>query len=60
MDRPNILFVLTDQMRSTAMGCAGVEKVYTPNLDSLAAQGTRFTNAISNTPACAPAFAKFA
>ena len=55
MDRPNILFVLTDQMRSTAMGCAGVEKVYTPNLDSLAAQGTRFTNAISNTPACAPA-----
>ena len=55
MDKPNILFVLTDQMRSTAMGCSGVEKVHTPNLDRLASQGTRFTNAISNTPACAPA-----
>ncbi len=55
MDKPNILFVLTDQMRSTAMGCTGVENVHTPNLDRLASQGTRFTNAISNTPACAPA-----
>ena len=55
MDKPNIRFVLTDQMRSTAMGCTGVEKVHTPNLDRLASQGTRFTNAISNTPACAPA-----
>ncbi|HIL09913.1 MAG TPA: sulfatase [Candidatus Latescibacteria bacterium] len=55
VDKPNILFVLTDQMRSTAMGCTGVENVHTPNLDRLASQGTRFTNAISNTPACAPA-----
>ena len=47
MDKPNILLVLTDQMRSTAMGCAGVEKVHTPNLDRLASQGTRFTNAVS-------------
>ena len=51
---PNILFVITDQMRSTAMGCSGVEKVITPNLDKLAAQGTRFTNAIANSPACTP------
>ena len=55
MERPNILFVLTDQMRGSAMGCAGVEKVRTPNLDRLAGQGTRFANAVSNTPACAPA-----
>lgn len=55
MDKPNILFVLTDQMRSTAMGCAGIENVHTPNLDALAAAGTRFTNAVSNTPSCAPA-----
>ena len=47
--------ILTDQMRSTAMGCAGVEPVDTPNLDRLAAEGTRFSNAISNTPACSPA-----
>lgn len=41
-------------MRSTAMGCAGVEKINTPNLDRLASQGTRFTNAVANTPSCAP------
>lgn len=52
--KPNILFILTDQMRSSAMGCAGVENVLTPNLDRLAAEGTRFTNAIANTPSCAP------
>ncbi len=53
-NRPNILYILTDQMRSTAMGCAGVEKITTPNLDRLAAEGTRFTNAVANTPSCAP------
>jgi len=53
--RPNILIVLTDQMRSTALGCADVEAVLTPHLDRFAGQGTRFANAVSNTPACAPA-----
>ena len=53
-EHPNIIFVLTDQMRSTAMGCSGVEKVITPNLDKLADEGTRFTNAIANSPACTP------
>lgn len=53
--RPNLLFVFADQMRSTALGCAGIEKVKTPNFDLFARQGTRFTNAISNTPACTPA-----
>jgi len=52
--RPNILFILTDQMRSTAMGCAGVEVVRTPHLDRLASEGTRFINAVANTPACTP------
>ena len=52
--KPNILYILTDQMRSTAMGCAGVEKIRTPHLDRLAAGGTRFTNAIANSPSCAP------
>ncbi|MBK1879638.1 sulfatase family protein [Pelagicoccus mobilis] len=52
--RPNILYILTDQMRSTAMGCVGVEKIETPHLDKLASEGTRFTNAVANTPSCAP------
>jgi len=53
-ENPNILYILTDQMRSTAMGCAGVEAISTPNLDRLAAEGTRFSNAVANTPSCAP------
>ncbi|MFC1734716.1 sulfatase-like hydrolase/transferase [Candidatus Hydrogenedentota bacterium] len=57
--KPNIIVVMTDQMRATAMGCTGVEKVITPNLDRFAAEGTRFTNAVSNTPACTPARATF-
>ncbi|MEM0965353.1 MAG: sulfatase [Verrucomicrobiota bacterium] len=54
MIKPNILYILTDQMRSTAMGCAGVEKIKTPYLDQIASEGTRFTNAVCNTPSCAP------
>lgn len=53
--RPNILFVFTDQQRSTALGCAGVEDVHTPHLDRFAKQGTRFTHAVANTPSCSPA-----
>lgn len=53
--KPNILLVFSDQQRSTAMGCAGVEAVSTPAMDALARQGSRFTNAVSNTPVCSPA-----
>lgn len=53
--RPDILFVFTDQQRSTALGCAGAEDVRTPHLDRFAGQGTRFTNAVANTPVCSPA-----
>ena len=45
-------------MRFAAMGCAGVENVLTPNLDRLASEGTRFTNAITNTPVCSTAVAE--
>jgi arylsulfatase A-like enzyme len=54
-NKPNIVYVMTDQMRATAMGCAGVEQVRTPTLDHFASEGTRFTRAISNSPACCPA-----
>lgn len=53
--KPNIVLVIADQMRSTAMGCSGREPVVTPNLDRFAGEGIRFTNAVSNTPACTPA-----
>jgi arylsulfatase A-like enzyme len=54
-NKPNILLIVVDQMRSTSMGMAGSEKVYTPNLDLIAQGGSRFVNAIANCPSCAPA-----
>jgi arylsulfatase A-like enzyme len=58
-DRPNIVVVLCDQMRRQAMGCAGHPNVETPNLDRLAAEGVRFTNANSTYPICVPARLSF-
>ncbi len=51
--KPNIVFIMADQMRGSAMG-KGNEEVYTPNLDKLAKEGTLFTRAVSNTPVCSP------
>ena len=53
-DKANLLYVFADQMRGSAVGCAGDECVYTPNLDRLAAQGVFFSNAVANTPVCTP------
>ena len=54
MTKPNILFVMTDQQRWDAMGCSG-DWVNTPALDRVAAEGVRFTHAITTTPICVPA-----
>ena len=43
MDRPNILFIMTDQHRADLMTCAGRDLVPTPNIDRIAACGVRFT-----------------
>jgi len=51
----NILFVMTDQHNALAMSCAGNKDVKTPNLDRLARQGLRFTNAFTQTGQCCPA-----
>ena len=53
--RPNILFLFTDQHRWDYVGYAGADFVKTPNLDRLAAQGTRFSRTYTNCPICAPA-----
>lgn len=53
-DRPNILFVFSDQHRAHAMGCAGNDDVRTPNLDRLGSDGTRFENAYATAPVCGP------
>jgi arylsulfatase A-like enzyme len=54
MAPPNVVFVFSDQHRRSAMGCAGNEDVQTPNLDRLAAQGTRCSNAYANYAVCSP------
>lgn len=53
--RPNILLVMTDQHRGDALGCDGHPDLLTPNLDALAARGTRFSRAYSTCPSCIPA-----
>lgn len=49
-ERPNIIFILTDDQRWDAMGYAGNEIIETPNMDALADRGIYFKNAFSTTP----------
>ena len=51
--RPNIIFILADDLRWDAMGCAGNPLLKTPQLDRLAAAGTRFPNCFVTTAICA-------
>ncbi len=53
--KPNILFLMSDQHRGDCLGADGNVRIRTPNLDRLARQGARFTNAYSSTPTCTPA-----
>lgn len=50
----NVLLILTDQHRADHMSCAGNPVVKTPNLDRLAQEGVRFTNAYCANPMCMP------
>ena len=51
-DRPNIVFLLTDDQRADTLGCYGNPIVETPNIDSLATRGVRFANAFVTTSIC--------
>ncbi len=52
--RPNVLFILVDDMGWRDLACYGHEIHETPNVDALAARGMRFTNAYAACPICAP------
>jgi choline-sulfatase len=56
----NLLIILSDEHAPRALGCAGHPFVQTPNLDRLAATGTRFTAAYTPSPICVPARGAFA
>ncbi|MFA6563685.1 MAG: arylsulfatase [Verrucomicrobiia bacterium] len=52
--KPNIIFILADDLGRGDLGCYGQKKIRTPNLDRMAAEGARFTQAYSGTSVCAP------
>lgn len=54
-ERPNILFILSDDQGAWALGCAGNTEIHTPRLDALAASGTRLENFFCASPVCSPA-----
>ena len=53
--RPNIIFIITDQQRSDALGCMDNHAVISPHIDKLAEEGVRFVNGYSSVPSCTPA-----
>src|SRR3954462_3077419 len=53
-DRPNILFIVGDDMGFGDVGFHGCKDIPTPNLDALAASGVRFTNGYFSGPYCSP------
>lgn len=57
---PNVLFIISDQHQQKVTGCYGHDFIQTPNIDSLASKGTRFTNAYTNSPICVPSRAALA
>src|SRR5215831_10943738 len=57
--RPNIVFVLVDDLRWDALGCAGHPFVKTPNIDRIAREGVLFRNFFITTPLCSPSRASF-
>lgn len=54
-NKPNIIFIITDQQRADAIGCSGNDRIITPHIDMLANEGFLFSNAYSSTPSSTPA-----
>lgn len=52
--RPNIVFILADDLGYGDLGCYGQQKIRTPNIDRLAAEGMRFTQHYAGNNVCAP------
>ena len=57
--RPNIVFILIDDLRWDELGCAGHPFIKTPNIDRIAIEGAMFRNAFMTTPLCSPSRAGF-
>jgi arylsulfatase len=55
LKKPNIVFIMCDQLRHDSVGCNGNSIVETPNIDRLAESGINFTNSFTPDPICVPA-----
>jgi arylsulfatase A-like enzyme len=53
-ERPNVIFILADDLGWGEVGCFGQEKIPTPNIDRLASRGMKLTQHYSGAPVCAP------
>jgi len=53
-NKPNIIFVLADDLGYGDLGCYGQQKIQTPNIDRMAAEGMRFTDHYAGSTVCAP------
>lgn len=53
-DRPNVILIYTDDQGSIDVNCYGAKDLVTPNMDALAARGTRFTQFYAAAPVCSP------
>jgi arylsulfatase A-like enzyme len=52
--KPNIVFILADDLGYGDLGCYGQKRIATPNIDRLAAEGVRFTDCYAGSTVCAP------
>lgn len=53
-DKPNIIFIMADDLGYAHLGCYGQQKIKTPNIDRLAFEGMRFTQVYAGCNVCAP------
>lgn len=52
--KPNVIFILSDDLAQGDLGCYGQKLIQTPNIDRMASDGTRYTQAYCGTTVCAP------
>src|SRR3954464_13979743 len=58
-EKPNIIFILTDNHGAWTLGCYGNKEIQTPNIDRLAKEGMLFPRAYCNNSVCSPSRATF-